>query len=66
MEIDLNDIDFVSLRNDLIDYYGTLAQIYPTAMSIVIDIENMSDYQLLTLLSDTTIDINDYIVKKMK
>ena len=61
MEIDINDIDFVSLRRDLIDYYGTAVSSSPFAMSDVVNVETASDMELLNIINDTSLDITNYI-----
>ena len=50
MEIDIDDIDFVSLRNDLIDYFGSATPFYGIAMADVVNIIN-----------EKNLDITDYI-----
>ena len=61
MEIDINDIDFISLRRDLRDYFGTAVSSNPFAMADVINIDSASDLELLNLLNDTNLDITNYI-----
>ena len=61
MEIDVNDIDFVSLRRDLLDYYGTAVSSSPFAMSDVVNVETASDMELLNIVNNTSLDITDYI-----
>lgn len=61
MEIDINDIDFVSLRRDLLDYYGTAVSSSPFAMSDVVNVETASDMELLNIVNNTSLDITDYI-----
>ena len=61
MEIDINDIDFDSLREDLINYFGTASTSFPMAMVDVVNIQSASNIELLNILNNTTLDINDYI-----
>ena len=61
MEIDINDIDFDSLRNDLRDYFGSATPAFPMAIIDVIDVENASDIELLNIINNTTLNIMDYI-----
>jgi hypothetical protein len=61
MEIDINDIDFVSLRRDLLDYYGTAVSSSPFAMTDVVNVETASDMELLNIVNNTSLDITDYI-----
>jgi hypothetical protein len=61
MEIDINDIDFVSLRSDLIDYFGSASPIMPFAMSDVVNVENASDMELLNIINQTSLNLLDYV-----
>ena len=65
MEIDIDDIDFVSLRSDLINYFGSAIGAYPTAMVDVINVENASDMELLNIVGETTLNIYDYIKRDL-
>ena len=61
MEIDINDIDFISLRRDLRDYFGTAVSSNPFAMADVVNVDTASDLELLNLINDTNLDIINYI-----
>ena len=61
MEIDINDIDFDSLRNDLINYFGTARSNYPVAIVDVINVESASDIELLNIINSTDLNIFNYI-----
>ena len=61
MEIDINDIDFDSLRDDLRDYYGTAICSSPFAMADLVNVDSVSDIDLLNLINDTNLDIRNYI-----
>ena len=61
MDIDINDIDFISLRRDLIDYFGSAISSSPFAMSDVIRVESATDMELLNIINDTSLDIINYI-----
>ena len=61
MEIDIKDIDFISLRRDLINYYGTAVGSNPFAMADVVNVDSASDLELLNLLNETNLDITNYI-----
>ena len=61
MEIDINDIDFDSLRNDLRDYFGSATPMFPMAIVDVIDVDSASDIELLNIINKTTLNIMDYI-----
>lgn len=66
MDIDINDIDFDSLRCDLIDYFGSASGINPMAMVDVINVEQSSDIELLNIIGDTTLNIYDYVQSNSK
>ena len=66
MEIDINDIDFDLLRNDLIDYFGSATAIYHVATMDVINVETASDIELLNIINQTTLNIYDYINHNLK
>ena len=61
MEIDINDIDFVSLRNDLIDYFGMATPYNPIAMADVVNVESASDMELLNIINNTDLNLLDYV-----
>ena len=61
MEIDINDIDFISLRRDLSDYFGTAVGSNPFAMADVVNVDSVTDLELLNLINDTNLDITNYI-----
>ncbi len=59
--MDLDDIDFDNLRQDLIDYFGPATPSYPIAMSDVINVETASDLELLNIAASIGWDINNYV-----
>ncbi len=61
MEIDINDIDFDSLRDDLRDYYGAAVSSSPFAMADVVNVDSASDIDLLNIINNTSLDIRNYI-----
>ena len=63
MEIDIDDIDFDSLRDDLKDYFGTATGVFPIAMADVVNVDTLSDIELLNVINRTNLDITDYIKK---
>ena len=66
MEIDINDIDFISLRNDLKNYFGTATPYYQVAIMDVINIDMVSDIELLNIIQKTDLNIFDYIKTKRR
>ena len=66
MELNIDDIDFIKLRNDLIDYYGSASLVSPFAMADVVNVDSASNIDLLNLINGTNLDINDYIKKNIK
>ena len=61
MNIDINDIDFDALRNDLIDYFGSATPIEPLAFADVVDVQSASDMELLNIIGRTSLNILDYV-----
>ena len=57
MEIDINDIDFDSLRNDLKDYFGSATPFIPFAYSDVVNVDLCTDIDLLNLINQTDLNI---------
>lgn len=56
----MNNIDIEKLRNYLINYYGTATNIYPIAMSKVIEIEQASKEKILKLALKDNINLDDF------
>ncbi len=65
MDIDINDIDFDRLRDDLIDYFGSATSFYSKAWADVINVDSCTDMELLNLIDQSNLDIDNYI-KYMK
>lgn len=55
-------IDIEKLRRDLIDYYGTVAQIYPVAIMELSQVENCSEEELINIALKLSFNLNDYEV----
>lgn len=64
MEIDIDDIDFDSLRDDLRDYFGSATPYFPFAMVDVINVDSCSDLELLNIINQTNLNIMDYVHTK--
>ena len=61
MYIDISDIDFSSLRNDLIKYFGTAASYMPFAMADVVRVQSASERELIRLAEESGFDLGKYI-----
>ena len=61
MYIDITNIDLDSLRNDLIDHFGTAASYMPFAMADVVKVQNASYRELIRIAEDNGFDIGKYI-----
>ncbi len=55
------NIDFESLRDDLIDYYGTATGAFMFAFSDVDRVENASDDDLIMMAEDEGFDLHKYM-----
>ena len=63
MEIDNYDID--AIRADLEDYYGTgMINVSPFAMVDLINLDNKSDYEILSLAVSIGMNIDNYYIGK--
>lgn len=65
MEINIDDINFEALREDLINYFGTASSFYPVAFMDVISVQNATDLELLEIINRTNLDINDYLTNNL-
>lgn len=61
MYINISDIDFKSLRNDLIEYFGTAASYMPFAMADVVRVQSASERELIRLAKENGFDLGKYI-----
>lgn len=55
-------IDIEKLRKDLIDYYGTVMQIYPVAIMELSRVENCSEEELINIAIKLNFNLSDYEV----
>ena len=57
------NIDYESLRRDLIDYFGTaMASGFGMAVMDLSRVERASDEELINIALDCGFDLNDYVV----
>ncbi len=66
MEIDISDIDFARLRDDLRDYFGTAVSSFPMAMADVVNVDTASNIELLNIINQTSLNILDYVKNDYK
>ena len=65
MDIDMNDYDIDSIRDDLEDYFGTaMVNSSPFAMVDLIDLSTKSDYEILSMAINMGINIDNYRIGK--
>ena len=65
MGLDMENYNIDAIRRDLEDYYGTaMVNASPFAMVDLIDLNNKSDYEILSLALNVGIDINNYYIGK--
>lgn len=56
----MSDIDFFSLRKDLINYFGTASSYYPQALLEVSKIKNASNQELIKIAMANNFDLENY------
>lgn len=56
------EIDIESLREDLINYYGTATSFYPIAYMDLIKVEKATDEELIQIAIKNNMDLNNYII----
>lgn len=56
------NIDYESLRRDLIDYFGSAMSSFPIALMDVVNVETASEEELLELAIENGFDLSNYIV----
>ena len=61
MNISIEDIDINRLRNDLIDYYGTVSLYSPQAVIDLSKVENANPYELVMIAINNNFDLENYI-----
>ncbi len=59
------DIDFLSLKKDLEDYYGTAINSNSFAMADLVNLDNLTEEELVNLAINNGFDLDNYIIKKM-
>ena len=55
-----NNIDYESLRRDLINYFGSAMSIYPIALMDVTNVEQASDYEIIEIAINNGFNLSDY------
>lgn len=58
--MDIESIDVESLRNDLINYYGTSSVVNEANLLIVDRLKNASDEDIINLAINNDIDLDKY------
>ena len=56
------NIDYESLRRDLIDYFGSAMSSFPLALMDVVNVESASEEELLELAIENGFDLSNHIV----
>ena len=65
MDINVDDIDFERLRNDLIDYFASAMFIVsPSALIDLTKVENASDEALILIAINNHFDISNYYIQR--
>ena len=55
------NIDYESLRKDLIDYFGSAMPLYPIAVMDVVKVECATESELVELAIQNGFDLSNYI-----
>ena len=55
-----SSIDYVRLRQDLINYYGSAMGSYPQAVMKVIEVEKATDGELRSIAVNSGFDLEEY------
>lgn len=58
--MEYDNIDFVRLRSDLENYFGTAIYANPFAVADVINVDSVSDYGLITIALQNGFDLDEY------
>ncbi|MBR6690663.1 MAG: hypothetical protein IKL65_04970 [Bacilli bacterium] len=61
-----NDIDFESLRQDLMDYFGTAMMYHPAAVIELSQVENATNNKLIELAIQNGFNLENYKEQKTK
>ena len=56
------NVDIERLRQDLIDYFGSVTPIYSMVIMDVINMENADIYKLIEIAKNNGFDLNNYII----
>ncbi len=61
------NIDYESLRQDLIDYFGTAMTVgFGAAIIDISKVENASNEELINIAKQNGFNINDYVISSFK
>ena len=64
MDIDINDIDVETLRNDLINkFLGFAFMVSPVGFMDVAEVENATPEELVEIAINNGLDLENYLVK---
>lgn len=63
-EIDINDLDIESLREDLTDYFGSAIFINPYAKYDMLEVSTCNIIRLINIAIENNFDLNNYLNRK--
>lgn len=64
--MDLDEINLESLKDDLIDYFGTASRYFQIAGANIIEVEECSPEELICLAINNNFDLAKYFKKRLK
>ena len=60
------EIDILSLKKDLLDYFGTASSYNPVAIMNIVEVEQASPLKLIEIAKNNSFDLNRYCIKTKK
>ena len=60
------EIDILSLKKDLLDYFGTASSYNPVAIMNIVEVEQASPLKLIEIAKNNNFDLNKYCIKVKK
>ena len=60
------EIDILSLKKDLLDYFGTASSYNPIAIMNIVEVEQASLLKLIEIAKNNNFDLNKYCIKVKK
>ncbi len=60
------EIDILSLKKDLLDYFGTASSYNPIAIMNIVEVEQASPLKLIEIAKNNNFDLNKYYIKVKK